>query len=280
MDLYDLLMSRRSIRHYEDRAIPSGIVEELLDVATRAPSGGNIQPLSVIAVQEQARRAELARAVGNQPWVKNAPLNLVFCLDFSRVKRWASMFDVEFHGERALALFLIAYADLMCSAQTVTIMAQSRGLGSVYVGTVQSNTHRARAILETPKYVLPMMILCLGYPKSAPSEIPKLHRDVMIHRETYGDPTDHEISAAYEKKYGRIDDALERYFERAFVEVREAERQGEEGLVENAKEKMRKLEIKSNAEFLFKLRYPTDVIAGLNGRLMDAYREAGFDIFS
>lgn len=280
MDLYNLLMSRRSVRHYEDRAIPREIVEELLDVSVHAPSGGNIQPLSVIAVQDPGRKEELSRAVGRQPWVKNAPLCLVFCIDFSRVKQWASMFGVEFQGDRALSLFLIAYADLMCSAQTATVLAQARGLGSVYVGTVQSNTKRTGEILKTPEYVLPMMILCLGYPKSVPSEIPKLDRDVMVHRETYRTATADEVLRAYEEKYGKIDGDIERYLERAYVEVMEAERQGETGWIEHAKERMEKLGIKSSAEFLFKLRYPTDLMAGLNRRLIEAYKEAGFDVFS
>jgi FMN reductase [NAD(P)H] len=280
MDLYDLLMSRRSVRHYEDRAIPQEIVGELLDVSVHAPSGGNIQPLSVIAVQDPGRKEELSRVVGRQPWVKNAPLCLVFCIDFSRIKQWASMFGVDFQGDRALGMFLIAYADVMCSAQTVAVLAQARGLGSVYVGTVQSNTKGTGEILKTPEYVLPMMILCLGYPKSVPSEIPKLDRDFMVHRETYRTATADEVLRGYEEKYGKIHGDIERYFERAYVEVMEAERQGEAGWIEHAKERMEKLNITSSAEFLFRLRYPTDLMAGLNQRLIAAYREAGFDVFS
>jgi nitroreductase len=38
MNLYDLMMKRRSVRVFEDREIPESIIEQLLDVANYAPS--------------------------------------------------------------------------------------------------------------------------------------------------------------------------------------------------------------------------------------------------
>ncbi len=151
MDLYELLMKRRSIRNFQDRSIPERIIEELLDAANNAPSGGNIQPISIILVQEEGARRDLAEMVGGQAWVRNAPLSMVLCVDLYRLKRWAGMSDVDFKGEDALSHFLIAYADLMCAAQSVVILAESYGLGSVYVGTIQSNMDRAREYFMIPK---------------------------------------------------------------------------------------------------------------------------------
>lgn len=52
MDLYDLIMKRRSARNFKDQEIPENVIEQLLDAANNAPSGGNIQPISIILVQE------------------------------------------------------------------------------------------------------------------------------------------------------------------------------------------------------------------------------------
>ncbi len=277
MKLYDLIRSRRSVRQFEDRPIPEFVLNELLDAAVSSPSGGNIQPLSIIVVTDPEVRLRLSEIVGKQPWVKNAPVSLVFCLDYYRVKMWAEMFGVEFCGERTLALFLIAYADLMCAAQTVTLLAHDHGLGSVYVGTVQANTAGARRLFETPSYVLPLMVLSLGYPRSIPSGIPKLARSAVVHRDKYRVPNEEEIRAAFAAKYGQIDEDLEKYFERAYREVLEADSQGDMGWVERAKDRMSKLEIKSSAEFLFKLRYPTEQMARLNSRIIQDFKNAGFD---
>jgi nitroreductase len=280
MNLYDLIAKRRSIRNFTDQEIPESVIDELLDAANNAPTGGNIQPLSVILVQEAARRKRLANMVGNQPWVKNAPLSMVFCLDFFRVKRWASMFETKFMGENALSHFLIAYADVMCAAQSVVILAESYGLGSVYIGTIQSNIDEARDYFEMPQYVLPMIVLSLGYPRSVPKNIPKLKRNIITHRESYRTLSDAEIKQAYEEKYGDIGDKAERYLERAFIEVIEADKQQDEKWIEMAKDEMRRLEIRNNAQFLFELRYPAERMVKLNEELIHAFANAGFNCFT
>jgi hypothetical protein len=187
------------------------------------------------------------------------------------------MFDVPFLGERCLSSFLIAYADLMCAAQSVVVLAEDRGLGSVYVGTIQSSIGRAREYFGMPQGVLPLMVLSLGYPKSIPRTIPKLETGVIVHRGRYRTMNDDEIREAFESKYGSIDDDIDRYLERAYVEVVEADRQHDAGWTRRAKERMESLQIKSNAEFLFRLRYPQRVMVGMNAGLADSLREAGFD---
>lgn len=277
MDLYGLMMKRRSVRNFEDRPVPPEVLDRLLDAALNAPSGGNIQPMSIVVVQDPGARTELAEMVGGQPWVKNAPVSMVFCIDFYRVKKWAAGFDVEFLGEQALSSFFIAYTDVMCAAQNVVVLAESEGLGSVYVGTIQSSIGRAREFFGMPEHVLPAMVLSLGYPKSVPGTIPKLDRDVAVHRERYRVPTDNETRAAFEAKYGDISDDVDTYLERAYIEAVERDRQDGPGWVEEVRTRMKKLDIKSNAEFLFNLRYPQRLMVGMNSRLVSALRKAGFD---
>lgn len=164
MNTYELIMNRRSVRNFKDQPIPQEIINQLIDAANNAPSGGNIQPVSIILIQDKENRTILSEMVGNQPWVKNAPLSMIFCLDFNRIKRWAALNNTEFKGEQALAHFLISYSDLMCAAQSVVLLAESLGLGSVYVGTIQSQMDEARERYSLPDFVLPLMILSLGYP--------------------------------------------------------------------------------------------------------------------
>ncbi len=276
MDIYQLLTTRRSVRHFKDRAVDDATVAKLLDVAANAPSGGNIQPVSVVVVREPGRRAELARVIGGQPWVRNAPVTLVFCLDFHRVERWASMSGVRFRGRESLLSFLIGYADVMCAAQSVAIAAESMGLGSVYVGTVQSCMDETATLLELPRGVLPMMLLTLGHPASRPSGIPKFPAAVIAHDERYRAMSDEEIAAAFEAKYGAIDEDVDRYLKRAYVEVVEADKQQEESWTRRARDRMASLAIGNSAQFLFKLRYPQSVMVGLNEDMFQSLAKAGF----
>lgn len=279
MNTYELIMNRRSVRNFKDQPIPEAIISQLIDAANNAPSGGNIQPVSIILIQDKENRAILSEMVGNQPWVKNAPLSMIFCLDFNRIKRWAYLNQTEFKGEQAFSHFLIAYADVMCAAQSVVVLAESLGLGSVYVGTIQSQMDEARERYAIPDYVLPLMILSLGYPKSIPRTIPKLEPEVIVHYEQYQAREDGEIQQAFNQKYGNFNIKAEEYLEKAFIETIEADKQGGEGWTEWAVEQMKKMEIRNDAQFLFNLRYPSHLMVQMNAELIASFKRAGFDFF-
>lgn len=279
MNTYELIMNRRSVRNFKDQPIPEEIISQLIDAANNAPSGGNIQPVSIILIQDKENRSILSEMVGNQPWVKNAPLSMIFCLDFNRIKRWAVLNGTEFKGDQAFSHFLIAYADLMCAAQSVVLLAESLGLGSVYVGTIQSQMDEARERYAIPDFVLPLMILSLGYPKSISRTIPKLKPEAIVHREQYQSRDDEEIQQVFNQKYGNFNIKAEEYLEKAFIETIEADKQGGEGWTVWAVEQMKKMEIRNDAQFLFNLRYPSDLMVQMNTELIASFKRAGFDFF-
>jgi FMN reductase (NADPH) len=278
-ELYELMMKRRSVRNFEDRPIRGDIVRKLQGAANNAPTGGNIQPISIITVADEKARKDLGEMFGRQPWVAKAPLSLIFCIDFHRLKRWAFLLGTEFKGERSLSHFLISYADLMCAAQNVVILAESLGLGSVYIGTVQSAVNEVREYFEMPEYVLPLMVLCIGYPKSIPNHIPKLKTGDIIHSGKYRVGADDDIRKMFDDKYGDLDDNIENYLKRAFVESVEAAEQADWADLEKIKKEMEKQAIKNNAQFLFDFRYPQDIMLQLNEHIILSFKAAGFDIF-
>lgn len=285
MSVYDLMVKRRSVRVFKDQKVPEHIVEKLMDAAHNFPSGGNLQPLSIIIVQEEEGREELGRLIGSQPWVKNAPLSLIFCIDFYRVKKWATLSGADFQGENGPLHFLMAYADLMCAAENVVILSESFGLGSVYIGGIQRIIDRIRKYFLIPKLVLPMMLLCIGYPEIVPKSPPKLNRNVIVHKEKYKMLNDDEIQKAYDDIYGEFHEDPEKYFLKAYIEAIEKSYFKSEhwlqlaseidGMLKLAKE----LGIKNFAQFLFKYRYPTEIIANMNKKQIQAFRNAGFNIF-
>jgi nitroreductase len=271
------MIKRRSARVFKDQKINEEIIDKLLDSANNCPSGGNIQPISIITVKSNEGREKLGSLIGSQPWVKNAPLLMIFCIDFYRIKKWAEISDTDFQGEKALSHFLIAYADLMCAAQNIVILSESFGLGSVYVGTIQGIIDTVRKDFSIPKLVLPMMLLCLGYPESVPENIPKLNRNIISHNEKYTVLNDSEIQKAYEEKYGEFDEDPENYLMKAYIEVIESAKQESDRWLKLAKRRMKKLKITNHAQFLFNLRYPTEAMVNMNQDLIQAFRRSGFN---
>ncbi|MHA2038257.1 MAG: nitroreductase family protein [Promethearchaeota archaeon] len=271
------MIKRRSVRVFKDQKISEEIIDKLLDSANNCPSGGNIQPISIITVKTNEGREKLGNLIGSQPWVKNAPLSMIFCIDFYRIKKWAEISDTDFQGENALSHFLIAYADLMCAAQNVVILSESFGLGSVYVGTIQAIIDDVRESFSIPKLVLPIMLLCIGFPESIPSTIPKLNRNVILHNEKYNILKDSEIQNAYEEKYGEFNEDPEDYFMKAYIEVIESAKQESDRWLKLAKRRLKKLKIKNHAQFLFKLRYPTEAMINMNEDQIQSFHRAGFN---
>ncbi|MBX3615277.1 MAG: nitroreductase [Burkholderiaceae bacterium] len=52
----DAILSRTSVRSFLDRPVPREVVEDILDVARRAPSGTNTQPWKVCVLTGEARQ--------------------------------------------------------------------------------------------------------------------------------------------------------------------------------------------------------------------------------
>jgi hypothetical protein len=175
--------------------------------------------------------------------------------------------------------FLIGYADVMIAAQSVAILAESYGLSSVYIGTVLHEIDKVRKFFKIPEFVLPMMLLCIGYPKSIPQNIPKLKRDAILHQEEYRQSGADEIRQAFDEKYGAMDQVVEKYLERAFVEALEHDKQAETSHVERIKQEMKRLDIQNNAQFLFRVRYPSNVMVQMNRNLIQSFKNAGFEMF-
>ena len=75
---------RRTIRKYKNDQIPEKMLNELLEVAFRASTTGNMQLYSVIVTRDEENKKKLAPAHFNQPTVTTAPVVLTFCADFNR----------------------------------------------------------------------------------------------------------------------------------------------------------------------------------------------------
>lgn len=61
MTVTEAVLSRRSVRAFLDTPVPHSLMEEILTKASRAASGGNVQPWQIYVVSDDALRAFKAR---------------------------------------------------------------------------------------------------------------------------------------------------------------------------------------------------------------------------
>jgi len=78
MALIDKVLSRRSIRAYTKKKIPTPVLNNILEAGRQAPSAGNRQPWHFIAISDEEIKQTLSW--GQVNWfIKNAPLTIVGC---------------------------------------------------------------------------------------------------------------------------------------------------------------------------------------------------------
>ncbi len=65
MNYDELLMKRRSIRDFEDKAVPLDVIKEIINESVMAPNAGNRQPWSFIIVSSQELMQRISTASKN-----------------------------------------------------------------------------------------------------------------------------------------------------------------------------------------------------------------------
>jgi nitroreductase len=54
MDVSEAVRRRKSVRQFTDRPVPDDVIRDLLEAASRAPSGGNVQPWRIYVINGEA----------------------------------------------------------------------------------------------------------------------------------------------------------------------------------------------------------------------------------
>lgn len=109
--LKDSIEQRRAARAFRSDPIPDAILEEVLRLSMRSPSGYNLQPWRFIVVREPENREKLKACAFNQRQVGEAPVVLICCGD-RRVATPEYIESVIELGAEAGAMNE-AYADVM-----------------------------------------------------------------------------------------------------------------------------------------------------------------------
>jgi nitroreductase len=195
-----LLLERASLRMFIEEKIPPEVLNLVLDAGNHAPTGGNLQPYSIIKIEDEVNKQKLADWC-EQDFIGKAPVDLLFCIDLHRNERWAQLEVAPFSANRAFRHFWISFQDTVIAAQNICTAADAMGLGTVYIGTVMEFFKEIKEMFELPNGVFPVVLVCMGYPKSTPRQRKKLGTDVIVHSEKYHDPDDEELLEAFDRKY-------------------------------------------------------------------------------
>ena len=271
-----LLVDRASCRSFDRRPVEPEVIERVLEAGMHAPNGGNLQPYSVVKIENDDTKRRLVDLCGGQKFIARAPVALVFCIDWHRIARWADCEKAPFTGASSFRNFWISFQDTVICAQNMATAADSLGLGSVYIGSVLESFRELREMLELPDKVLPVVMLLLGYPRGKPPGQKRLATQLVVHHEKYREPPDEELLEAFKEKYPWPRQATGEALEKLAAVCRAVHGPR---FADECIEQVRRDGFINPAQWYFGLWYRADVLAKGNEAFVNIMKEFGFDWF-
>ena len=170
MEFFDVLKARHSIRAYDTRPLEPEKLQRILESINRAPSAGNLQGFEVYLVCDPQTKQTLVGSTGDQVFLAQAPIVLVFCANASR--------SAVKYARRGAGLYCIQDASIACTFAMLAAAAQ--GLCSVWVGAFDEE--QVRLAIAAPMEHRPIAMLPIGYGAEEPRLRERRSLSELIHR--------------------------------------------------------------------------------------------------
>jgi len=150
LETWDAITSRRNVREFEDRPLPSEHLERILAAGRRAPSSRNWQPWDFVVVTDREQLTELAKVWRGAGHVANSAATIALILP-----------HLDDAGERDRAQY-----DLGQATMSMLIAAADLGIGSGHAAVADQD--QARRVLGFPEDRYAAYLTDLGYPADRP----------------------------------------------------------------------------------------------------------------
>ena len=148
MQTWEAIASRRNVRSFTDRPIPSADLDQILEAGRRSPSSQNWQPWDFIVVTDRERLGELSKVFTGAAHVAGSAATIAVI---------GPAADNEFHR---------AHFDLGQAVMAMTLAAADHGIGSCHAGVTDLDL--ARRLLGFPGDRDWVLLISLGYPADRP----------------------------------------------------------------------------------------------------------------
>ena len=188
--LYEAMRTLRAVRRLRPDPIPADVLHRILEAATWAPTGGNVQPWRAIVVREQARKDVLQRLYAEQ-WTRYVAghRRLLAAADEAaraRAERMLRAGDhlAEHFGAVPVHVVFCFNPELMAitdatlprvsvvggasvypAVQNLLLACRAEGLGCVLTTLLCVCEDEVRALLEIPQPWATAAAVPIGYPK-------------------------------------------------------------------------------------------------------------------
>jgi len=183
-NLWDAMYTQRAIRHWEPRPIPDELLRKVIEAATRAPSGTNLQPWRFVIIRSDATRKAIAALLRERFDSNDGLRNMVNAGAQSQDRTQRLMMkgvQSIFSNLASAPVFIVpclyrvasptndvnslaAGSSIYQAVQNMLLAARGLGLGTVMTTFNFGMEKELRDMLGLPEDAKPAALIPIGYP--------------------------------------------------------------------------------------------------------------------
>ena len=200
--LYELMNTQRAVRRWTDEPVPDEVIRRVVEAATKAPSGSNLQPWAFVAVTDEGKRQALAEAIrtsfeqrfgGQRP----DPDQIEDPVQRRMMRGAFRLFD-NFAAAPVLIIpclvsvqspapeGLLAGSSIYPSIQNLMLAARAEGLGTVLTTPQDGIRDVLAEVIGIPEEAVPAAIIPMGWPAADFGPVNRKPVDEFLHWDGWG----------------------------------------------------------------------------------------------
>ncbi|MFW6103934.1 MAG: nitroreductase family protein [Bacteroidota bacterium] len=166
MELYEGLLTRRSIRAYKPDKIEYREVEDIVKAGMYAPSAVNCQPWHFIIIDDREIFQQIMD-IHPYSWMLKDAQYAVVVLGDEKLQHGPGYWEV----------------DCAAATQNILLAAHSKGIGSVWLGLHPREQRKQdiKELFNLPQHIQPFSIISLGYPDEEKEQPDRFKKERIHH---------------------------------------------------------------------------------------------------
>ncbi len=183
LDALARIAGRRVHRRYRDHPVDAALLRLICACALSAPSKSDLQQADIL-IASKAHQQVIADLIPDQPFIRTAPVFLVFLANGRRLPEIAKMRGKPFPNDH-LDQFFNAAVDTGIVLATFIAAADAVGLGTCPISVIRDHSAKVSDLLKLPQRVIPVAGMCVGWPSEQGHISPRLGLDTTVHDGVY-----------------------------------------------------------------------------------------------
>jgi nitroreductase len=204
-DLWEAMFTQRAIRYFKPDPVPADVIRKIIEAATQAPSGSNLQPWGFVVIQDAAMRKRIAdklrEGFGANPQMKAYVDSGKASADKSTRLMMGGVSNIVEHLDSAPVLIipclhsvqslapdgLLAGSSIYQAVQNLMLAARGLGLGTLMSTFQQGMLKELSEWLKLPgEGTRPVALIPMGYPAVNFGPLKRKPVEEVLHWETWG----------------------------------------------------------------------------------------------